>query len=123
MFSKIKLLDCTIRDGGYINNWEFNSEFGKSLIESIARSGCEYIEVGFFNPLDPNPVLYKNFNSNNIRDFINDKVKTVLLVNYTNELNLEVFPPQAELGASMLRFASHKTDRAAATELAARWLI
>lgn len=45
--SKIKLLDCTLRDGGYINNWKFGKENIKSIAQSIAESNIEIIELGF----------------------------------------------------------------------------
>ena len=43
----IHLLDCTLRDGGYINNWEFGFEAIRGITRNIARSGVEYLEVGF----------------------------------------------------------------------------
>lgn len=50
MKNKIKLLDCTLRDGGYINNWNFGFEEAQSITKIINRSGVDYIEVGFIGP-------------------------------------------------------------------------
>jgi len=44
-----KILDCTLRDGGYINNWNFSSECAKDIIESLKLSGVDFIEVGFYH--------------------------------------------------------------------------
>ena len=44
---KTYLLDCTLRDGGYINDWRFGEETIKGVIRLIADTGIEMIEVGF----------------------------------------------------------------------------
>lgn len=43
----IKLMDCTLRDGGYINNWEFGYDAICGICNKIAEAGIEFIEVGF----------------------------------------------------------------------------
>ena len=43
---KTYLLDCTLRDGGYINDWRFGEETIKGVIRLIADTGIETIEVG-----------------------------------------------------------------------------
>ena len=51
----IKILDCTLRDGGYINNWEFGFDNIKQIINSLSKSNIDYIECGFLKNID-----YKN---------------------------------------------------------------
>ena len=41
---KIYLLDCTLRDGGYINDWEFGEETIKGFGKKIAKTGIEIYE-------------------------------------------------------------------------------
>jgi ubiquinone/menaquinone biosynthesis C-methylase UbiE len=41
------LLDCTLRDGGYTNDWKFSDEFVKDLYETCNTSNIDYIEIGF----------------------------------------------------------------------------
>ena len=33
--SKVKILDCTLRDGGYYNNWSFNKKFINNYLRTI----------------------------------------------------------------------------------------
>ncbi|MDE7325199.1 MAG: aldolase catalytic domain-containing protein [Lachnospiraceae bacterium] len=40
------LLDCTLRDGGYVNNWEFNTDTAKAVMEGLYNSGVRCIEIG-----------------------------------------------------------------------------
>ena len=43
----IKLLDCTLRDGGYYNNWDFSKDLVNDYLKAIADSGIKYVELGF----------------------------------------------------------------------------
>lgn len=44
---EIKILDCTLRDGGYINNWNFGFKTAKSVIHKLEDAAIDIIEVGF----------------------------------------------------------------------------
>ena len=47
MKNKIEVLDCTLRDGGYYNNWDFSLDLVKDYMKAISLSGVKYIELGF----------------------------------------------------------------------------
>lgn len=44
-----QLLDCTLRDGGYVNDWEFGHANILEIFERLVSSGVEFIEVGFLD--------------------------------------------------------------------------
>jgi 4-hydroxy 2-oxovalerate aldolase len=44
---EIKVLDCTIRDGGLINNHHFTDEFVRSVYKSLSEAGIDYMEMGY----------------------------------------------------------------------------
>lgn len=44
-----QLLDCTLRDGGYINDWEFGHDKITEIFERLVSSGVNIIEVGFLD--------------------------------------------------------------------------
>ena len=44
---KIKLLDCTLRDGGYINDWDFGIEMIGKTINNLEESNIDILELGF----------------------------------------------------------------------------
>jgi 4-hydroxy 2-oxovalerate aldolase len=46
---KIKLIDCTIRDGGYVNNWQFTDIQVKECYKACSNSSIDYMEIGFRN--------------------------------------------------------------------------
>ena len=43
----IKLLDCTLRDGGYYNNWDFSSDLVTDYLEAMVSIQADYVEIGF----------------------------------------------------------------------------
>ena len=45
--SDIKILDCTIRDGGYYTNWDFDKDLVQKYCEYLNSLPVEYIEIGY----------------------------------------------------------------------------
>ncbi len=44
---QIKVLDCTIRDGGLINQWQFSDEIVKKVFLALSEAGVDYMEIGY----------------------------------------------------------------------------
>ena len=45
--SNIQLLDCTLRDGGHVNNFNFGRKNIETIVGGLSSSGVEIIELGF----------------------------------------------------------------------------
>lgn len=45
----VRILDCTLRDGGYINGWDFGTDLVDQIFQSLAGAGADIIEVGYLN--------------------------------------------------------------------------
>lgn len=62
---KTFLLDSTLRDGGYINDWQFGEETIKNFSKKIALTGVEIYEVGFMkgDAYDKNRSVFPNVES------------------------------------------------------------
>ena len=43
---EIAILDCTLRDGGYYNNWDFDAEIVKTYLDAMADAEIDYVELG-----------------------------------------------------------------------------
>jgi len=43
----ITLLDCTLRDGGYYNNWDFSTDVMNAYLSAMAALPVDVVEVGF----------------------------------------------------------------------------
>ena len=71
----IKLLDCTLRDGGNVNNWNFGEKNIELIIKSLSDSNVDIIELGHFKSdiKDKDSTLADNidyFNYNKIFNFV-----------------------------------------------------
>ncbi|MDM5281343.1 aldolase catalytic domain-containing protein [Paenibacillus silvae] len=59
----IKLLDCTLRDGGFLNDWEFGYDHIINIFDRLVRAKIDIIEVGFINnarAYDKNRSIFPN---------------------------------------------------------------
>lgn len=50
---EISLLDCTLRDGGYVNDWRFGRANIESIFERLVDANVDIIEVGFLDERRP----------------------------------------------------------------------
>ena len=51
MNHNIEFLDCTLRDGGYYNNWNFEKKLVNKYLKAINETKIRYIELGFISVL------------------------------------------------------------------------
>lgn len=60
--NNIKILDCTLRDGGYLVDWEFGKNKIQSIINSFVQSNIDFIECGFLKEdlYDENKSFYNS---------------------------------------------------------------
>lgn len=49
----IRLLDCTLRDGGYVNDWEFGHNHLCSIFQRLVDANVDFIEIGFLDERRP----------------------------------------------------------------------
>ena len=43
----MKILDCTLRDGGYYNRWDFDKDIVDRYLSSIKNASVDVVELGF----------------------------------------------------------------------------
>lgn len=77
---RVYLLDCTLRDGGYVNDWRFGKETIKGFGRKIAKTGIEMFEVGFLkgDSFDEDRAVFPDFES--LKTMIQPKDKKMLYV-------------------------------------------
>lgn len=90
----IKIFDCTLREGGYVNNWDFKEKNIKFILENLVLAGCDYVECGFLkkNEYDKDKSLFQNFQQ--LEDLLPEKSNNTefcLMINY-GEIPIEDVP-------------------------------
>ncbi|AJS59696.1 aldolase catalytic domain-containing protein [Paenibacillus sp. IHBB 10380] len=78
-----KIVDCTIRDGGLVNNWDFSVEFVQNLYAGLNEAGVDYMEIGYKNSPKllsgaENAGPWRFLNDDFLREVIPQKGKTKL---------------------------------------------
>ncbi len=74
------ILDCTLRDGGYINDWKFGERTIKKVILNLSKSRIDIIECGFLEEkdFDKNKTIFNSVER--IREYIDPKNENVMYV-------------------------------------------
>lgn len=48
----LKLLDCTLRDGGYVNDWKWGFQIARNIIRLLTKANVDVVEVGFLRNVE-----------------------------------------------------------------------
>lgn len=78
--ARFELLDCTLRDGGYINDWKFGRRGIKSIINYLEQSHVDIIECGFLEDKTYNPDVSVFSDIQQIIPFITPKKENTMYV-------------------------------------------
>lgn len=46
---EIKVIDCTVRDGGLMNKWQFDDAFVCKVYKALQEAGVDYMEIGYLS--------------------------------------------------------------------------
>jgi 4-hydroxy 2-oxovalerate aldolase len=113
---KIKVLDCTIRDGGLINNHDFSHKFVREVYKALSEAGVDYMEIGYKNSKKLFP--QKDFGTwkfcddddiKKVMDGIESKTKISVMVD-VGRVDIDDVKPKKESPVDMIRVASYVKD-------------
>jgi 4-hydroxy 2-oxovalerate aldolase len=113
---KIKVLDCTIRDGGLINDHDFDFRFVREVYKALSEAGVDYMEIGYKNSkklFDPKKFgKWKFCDDDDIKkviEGIESKTKISVMVD-VDRVDMEDIKPRKESPVAMVRVASYVKD-------------
>lgn len=103
---RLLLLDCTLRDGGYLNNWNFGEQAIRDVAFQLAVAGAEIIEMGFLRDqeYDPNRAVWRDIRM--IDPFLpegSDHVLFSVMCEIGNPFPLEKLKPKEETRIDIIR--------------------
>lgn len=113
---KIKVFDCTIRDGGLMNNHKFDDSLVRETYKALSAAGVDYMEIGYknsrklFSPKEYGK--WKFCDDNDIRDItkgIKSKIKISVMVD-VGRVDMDDVKPKKESPVTMVRVASYVKD-------------
>lgn len=110
------ILDCTLRDGGYINNWNFCSDNILFIRDKIDKAQIDYKELGYYTKkrkTSPDSTLYDDI------ELLDKQLTTsnnIIMINY-GEVDIEDVPNKKNINnISAIRLAFHKKDSSKAID-------
>ena len=80
----IKLLDCTLRDGGRVIDCQFSYLQTESIVNSLIRSGVEFIELGFLDETKSDNASFSTYFDDifKVQPFLKNGVNYSLFINF-----------------------------------------
>ena len=120
----IKAVDCTIRDGGLVNNFYFDDEFVRNLYTANVAAGVEYMEFGYKASKDLFDVKefgkWKFCDEQDIRDIVGDN-NTDLKISVMADVGRTDYKkdiiPKTDSVIDMIRIATYINTIPAAIEM------
>ena len=113
---KIKIFDCTIRDGGLINNHDFDIHFVRETYKALSAAGVDYMEIGYknskrlFSPKDFGRWKFCDDDDiKKVKDGIESKTKLSVMVD-VDRVDIDDIKPRKESPFDMVRVASYVKD-------------
>lgn len=117
--SNIKILDCTLRDGGYVNNWNFGENVIHQIIKRLASSSVEIVECGFLShkkEATKDRSIFKTIEEAEAQIGEAEFQNAALMIN-CGEYSAEDVPQYSGGKINTIRIAFHKHQRAEAQNL------
>ena len=109
----IKILDCTLRDGGYINNWEFSQPQISKIVNALEKSKIDIIELGYLNDKKGNSINSTLFDSvfsvDRALSSLAPTVQKVVMIDLFS-FDIDKLPLQSNTKINGIRLAFHKKD-------------
>lgn len=114
--NRISILDCTLRDGGYVNQFHFGESVIKKIIEKLTKASVDIIECGFLKSgaSDKDDSLFGSVESvRNVIGTKNDNLMYVCMIQYGAISNEEITPYDGtSIDGIRLTFHEHEIDDA-----------
>lgn len=105
----ISILDCTLRDGGYINHWHFKERQIEVVLQSLSASGVEVVECGYLTDASADQedsTLYSRITD--VKTIgKNGQQSSVVMINH-GDYAIDQLVPQKETEVEGIRLAFHE---------------
>ena len=102
--SNIQVLDCTLRDGGYVNEWAFGDENAQEIARLISQTGVDYFEVGFIKLCDyVKDIIQFNHMDQVTKLFKPTRQKLSMIVEVGYGYPVTLFPERSENTVDLVR--------------------
>ena len=118
--NSVHILDCTLRDGGYCNQWKFGWDNAKKIVKELVKADIDIIECGFLSEkISYDKDVTKFTTVEELRSIIPENRSNKLFVAMINygDYDAENLPQCDGTSIDGIRVAFHKKDMDEALKL------
>lgn len=129
----VKILDCTLRDGGYYTSWDFDSKLVEDYLQAMAALNVSYVELGFRSlqndgfkggfAYSTDSFLQRLSIPHGLIDKLGVMVNGHELIDSATQIEVlnKLFSPKSQSPVSLVRIACHQCELERCLS-ATRWL-
>jgi 4-hydroxy 2-oxovalerate aldolase len=119
---EIRVLDCTIRDGGLMNNWDFTKEQVGKIYHALWAGGVDYMEIGYRHDKEMFPPeksgIWRYCDEEVVHEILEraeevegkERPKISVMADIGKSLESDFMIPAAESAVDMVRIATYAKD-------------
>ena len=110
--NRVSVLDCTLRDGGYVNDFNFSSRTIKTMISKLGKAHIDIIECGFIRDTEYDRERSVFSRIEQITPFITPKKKHSMYVGMivTGTISASKISPRTKDSIDGIRITFHKKE-------------
>lgn len=111
--NNLKLLDCTLRDGGYVNDWNWGFQTARDIIQTLVKAKIDVVEVGFLRNVDGyNPDRSVCNYIEELNRLLPEKPGNTIFAGMAMRSNYDIkkLSPYSGTGIELIRITAHDYD-------------
>lgn len=110
----MKLVDVTLRDGGFVNDFNWDMSLAKKHIDTMEKIGIHMIELGYWKQTEKSKNPFYNFNEDHLNFLTSDTNKSTVfgaMIDYHYcQKSMDEYPSIGESRLELIRVTSRKED-------------
>ena len=111
--NNMMLLDCTLRDGGYVNDWKWGFHSAKAIIQALVKAKVDVVEVGFLRNVEGyNPDISVCNHIEELNNLLPENPEQTMFSGMAMRSNYDInkLSPYSGSGIEMIRITAHDYD-------------
>jgi 4-hydroxy 2-oxovalerate aldolase len=117
----VKILDCTIRDGGLCNNWDFSFDLVRETVRGLSQAGVDMVEIGYRNLQNESESTgpWRFCAETDLREVVDGKIKVSVMVDQ-GRFDIDTFVQKNHSVIDVVRIATYAKDVQKAVQSASK---
>ena len=109
---KYNIIDCTLRDGGFTNDFNWSIKFSNNYLSLINKTDVKFIEIGYWKQKNKSKNIYYNIDEDIAYKFKNKTNKKLVVISdfHYSSKQVKEYPTKKDKSISLIRITSRIED-------------